>query len=537
MLFRLALIIMAVAFILGLVWQQALAIGLILALSSTAIVLQTLKEKGLIRTDGGQNSFSVLLFQDIAVIPMLAILPLLAIHETAAATGTEHVTYIQTLPVWLQTLAVLVAVAIIVIAGRYLTIPIFRFIARTRLREIFTAAALLLIIGIALLMSQVGLSPALGTFLAGVVLAGSEYRHELESDIEPFKGLLLGLFFIAVGAGIDFALIAENPWLILQLVGLLLVIKFFVLLVLGRMFGLHADSNLLFSFALAQGGEFGFVLFSFAIQNGVLSAGQVAPLIAVIAISMALTPLLMLLNEKIILPRVGTREKDEREADVIDEENPVIMAGFGHFGNIMGRLLQANGVGTTVLDIDADNVDMLRKLGFKVFYGDASRHDLLQAAGAEQAKIIILAISDSDKTFEIVETVRKHFPHLIIFARAAGRAEAYELLEMGVKHVYRQTLDTSLRAGIDVLKQLGFRSFHAHRSARMFRQRDEADLRDLAGMRHDRKTYISTARQKIADLEHTLLSELQSPVESRDEGWDTTGLRREFGQKTKNKPS
>ncbi len=528
----------ALGLVFGLPWQSALALGMILALSSTAIVLQTLAEKGQMKGDGGQSAFAVLLFQDIAVIPMLAVLPLLALREAAGAAhgaegaGEHAASAVAALPGWAQTLAVLAAVLAIVLGGRFLMRPVFRYIARTRLREIFTAAALLLVIGIALLMAQVGLSPALGTFLAGVVLAESEYRHELEADIDPFKGLLLGVFFIAVGASVDFALIVSQPATIAALVAGLVVLKFAVLFVLGRFFKMGLDQNMLFAFALAQSGEFAFVLFAFATQNNVLSSQIANPLIAVVAVSMALTPLLMLINEKLVQPRLGTREREARPPDEIDEENPVIIAGFGRFGSIVGRLLRANGVGATVLEYDSDHVELLRKLGLKVFYGDASRHDLLQAAGAEKARLIVLAIDEPDATLELVETVHKHYPHLTILARARGRLQTYQLLEKGVDHVYMETADTSLRMGIDTLRLLGFRAFQAHRAAKTFRRHEDESIRELAEMRHDRQRYISVARQRIQDLEQILLAELKEPAESRDAGWDVESLRDDFGERS-----
>lgn len=522
------LVITLLALFLGLTFQTALAVGMILSLSSTAIVLQTLNEKGLMQTDAGQSSFSVLLFQDIAVIPMLAILPLLALNRAVigdhASTGHDATTWVEALPAWAHALAVLGVIFAIVITGLFLVRPVFRAIARTGLREIFTAVALLLVIGIALLMDQLGLSPALGTFLAGVVLANSEYRHELESDIEPFKGLLLGLFFLAVGASIDFNLIASRPGLIAMLVLGLIIVKFVILLFLGRAFKMGTDQNMLFAFALAQGGEFAFVLFSFAVQNRVMTGETANPLIAVVALSMALTPLLMLLNEKVFQPRFGTRESQKRDADTIDVHNPVIIAGFGGFGSIIGRLLRANGIGVTVLELDSDKVDLLRKLGLKVFYGDASRRDLLHAAGAEKAKVMVLAIEDQNKMREAIHTVKKEFPHLSLFARAADRTQAYELLDAGVHHVYRETLDTSLRVGVDALRELGFRSHQAHRASMVFRQHDENAVAELRHLRHDKKKYISQARQKIEDLEELLLSELQDPAEHLDAGWDSASF-------------
>jgi monovalent cation:proton antiporter-2 (CPA2) family protein len=528
-----ASLIMVIGLFLGLSWQMALAIGLTLALSSTAIVLQTLNEKGLIKTPGGQNAFSVLLFQDIAVIPILAIFPLLATivkSPTPAEEGGHHATnWIEGFPLWAQTLMVLAVVVLIVIAGRYFISPAFRLIAKTRLRELFTAAALLLIIGIALLMTKVGLSPALGTFMAGVVLAQSEYRHELEIDIEPFKGLLLGLFFIAVGASIDFHLIANSPLLIAELVIVLVILKLLVLFMVGKFFKMGLDNNLLFSFALAQGGEFAFVLFSFALQNQVLETRIVNPLIAAVAVSMALTPLLMLINEKLILPRVGTREQEEKPADEIDERNKVIIAGFGRVGGIIGRFLQANGLRATYLDINPDQVDLLRKLGFKVFYGDASRHDLLQAAGAEEADLLIIVVDEPDKIYEIMETAKKFFPHLKIMARTRGWIDAYRLIDAGVPDVYRETLDSALRMAADAMYKLGFRRYQTHRAVKTFRRHDEKFLQELAEMQHDRKELIRGTRQRIEDLEKLMLSEIDNIGKDKDLGWDATSLKEEFG--------
>lgn len=527
-----SLIIASIAVAVGIHFKSALAIGMILSLSSTAIVLQTLNEKGLIKTDGGQSSFSVLLFQDIAVIPMLALLPLLAIEQKpyeASSMHTSH-TWVEALPGWSYALVVLGLILIIIFMGLFVMSHIFRIVAKTRLREIFTATSLFLVIGIAYLMTKVGVSPALGTFLAGVVLANCEYRHEIESDIEPFKGLLLALFFISVGASINFNLIYENPKLVLAIVMGLIIVKFLILFILGRVFRMGIDQNMLFAFALAQGGEFAFVLFSFSTQNNVISTDVANVLIASVAISMAMTPLLMLINEKFVIPHIGTKEKEEKKTEIISEENPVIIAGFGSFGSIIGRLLKAKGIGITVLELDSDKVDLLRKLGLKTFYGDASRHDLLYSAGADKAKILILAINDHEKMLKIVKDIKKHFPHLIIFARASDRTSAYELLDLGVKYVYRETLDTSLRLGVDVLRNLGFRAYQAHRAAKIFRQYDDESIHILKGIRHDRKTYISSAKKRIEDLEDLLLSELKGIEEHEDAGWDTEAMREEFGR-------
>jgi monovalent cation:proton antiporter-2 (CPA2) family protein len=515
----------------GFDWRIGVATGLILAMSSTAIVLQTLQERGLMRTEGGQQAFSVLLFQDLAVIPILALLPLLATAEAGQhTTGVDDAdTWISGLPGWGRGLAVLGAVAAIVVAGRFLMRPAFRFIAKARLREAFTAASLLLVVGIALLMTQVGLSPALGTFVAGVVLAESEYRHELEGDIEPFKGLLLGLFFIAVGASIDFRLIATDPGRIAVLVSGLVLLKLVVLLILGRAFGMGLDQNFLLAFALAQGGEFAFVLFSFASQNGVLSFEITSTLVVVVALSMALTPVLMLVNDRVLRRATGTREVVPRPPDEIDEHHRVIIAGFGRFGNTVGRLLRANGVQATVLDFDSDRVELLRRLGLKVFYGDATRLDLLRAAGAGEAELLILALDEAGEMRRLVDTARRHFPHLTVLARAFDRPDAFELIEAGVDHVYRDTLDTALRLGVDALRLLGFRAHQATRAAAKFRRHDELALRELLDARHDRSRFISLARQRIRDLEQAIQADLADEGEDRDLGWDAESLRREFG--------
>lgn len=514
----------------GLSWQAALAVGMTLSLSSTAIVLQTLSEKGQLRTAGGQSSFSVLLFQDVAVIPMLALLPLLASGREHAGGSAEPgheaaATWISGLPPWGQTLAVLGAVLAIVVGGRFLLRPVFRLLGRARLREVFTAAALLLVVGIALLMTRVGLSAALGTFLAGVVLANSEYRHELESDIEPFKGLLLGLFFIAVGASIDFALLRSAPLLIAGLTLGIVALKFGVLAALGRAFRLGADQTLLFAFALPQVGEFAFVLFSFAAQEGVLDRSITSPLVASVALSMALTPLLMLFNERVVQPRTGTR-REARAADLIDETAPVLIAGFGGFGATVGRFLRANGVPTTVLEFDSDRVELLRRLGLKVYYGDASRHDLLEAAGAARARLLVVALDTPERTLEVIRTAKRHFPGLRILARAFDWADAHDLLEAGVEQVYREGLDAALRLGADALHALGFRAYQAHRAARKFLRHDEESLRHLTGERRkDRRVYLSAARRRIEELEQALARDLADRGVARDAGWDPESLR------------
>ncbi|OLY92850.1 Kef-type potassium/proton antiporter, CPA2 family [Cnuella takakiae] len=519
-----AVIIAGISFGLGLPWQQAVALGLILSLSSTAIVLQTLQEKGLMQQPVGRHSFSVLLFQDIAVIPMLALFPLLQNLPLGDATGDEHSTLVDGLPAWLQTLVVLGSVALIIGAGRFVVRPLLRLVAKTRQREVFTATALLLVIGIAVLMMQVGLSPALGTFLAGVVLANSEYRHELESDLEPFKGLLLGLFFIAVGASINFTLVAAQPLIIGGLVLGVMAAKAVVLYLLGRSAKLSLNDRFLFAFGLSQVGEFAFVLLTFTNQHGILPQELTSLMVAVVALSMALTPLALLVHEHLLAKRLQPANASARQQDdAIDEHNQVIIAGFGHFGNTVGRFLRAHKIGLTILDNDADRVELLRRMGFKVYYGDASRHELLAAAGAESAKLIIICLEPSEKRLELIETIKKHFPNLRMLVRASNRYDAYDLMNAGMLHIYRETMDTSLRVGVDAMRFLGFRAYTAQRAASLFFKKDEANLRKLSAIR-DEEEYILSAREKIEELEKLLQTDMVQNMQDIERGWDEESL-------------
>jgi CPA2 family monovalent cation:H+ antiporter-2 len=516
--------------IVGLPINASIAIGMAVAMSSTAIVLQTLKEKGLTRSVSGQSSFAVLLFQDIMVIPALAILPLLAGNDAAAA-GDSH-SLIDTFPGWLQTLILIGAVVSVIFFGKYVAVPLLRSIAKTRLREMFTAASLLLVVGVALLMQSVGLSAALGTFLAGVVLANSEFRHELESDLEPFKGLLLGLFFMSVGASINFSLIMNETQTVLSVVFGLMILKALVLAITGKVFGIRNDQNFLFVILLSQVGEFAFVLLSFSGQLNIINPYWIDMLMACTAISMTMTPLLLLLNERVIDPYFGIKEKLKtiKEPDEILEKNEVILVGFGHFGSTIGRFLRANGVGATILDNDSDRVELLRKMGFKVYYGDATRVDLLRSAGAENAKLFIAAIDHPEVNQELVRTVRKHFPHLEIMARARNRMDAYELIDLGVKDFYRETLYTSVHMAIDVLKKLGFRSYTATRKGMEFIKYDENALEKLAKTRHEQKEYILSVREQIEMQERLLSEDLHTNLTADDHAWDSD-LMRQTGSK------
>ena len=484
-----ALAVMAVATAFGQPWTVALAIGLVLALSSTAIVLQTLNEKGLMRSDGGQSSFSVLLFQDIAVIPMLALIPLLALpdllaaqHEAAGSHGgeghSETISLVATLSGWQTALVTLAAVALVVAIGSYLTRPLFRFIAGAQLRELFTATALLMVIGIALLMSLVGLSPALGTFLAGVVLANSEYRHELESDIDPFKGLLLGLFFMSVGAGVDFGLLADNLALIAGLTLGLMILKIAVLYVLGTAFKLRGTDRWLFALGLAQAGEFGFVLLSFTVANGVIPPAVADQLLLVVALSMLLTPALFILYDRVIAPKFASDQ--EREADLIDVENHIIIAGRGRVGGLIERMLNAAGYQATVIDYNSKRIENLERFGVKVYYGDATRPDLLHAAGIERAKLFVIAIDEREQITELTKHLIRNHPHLHVMARAIDRDHVYDLYFAGCRDIIRETYDSSIRMGKSAYEALGISSHHAHAMAKAFDKTDRASMVEVA---------------------------------------------------------
>jgi CPA2 family monovalent cation:H+ antiporter-2 len=515
------------AMLLGLPWQQALALGLIVAMSSTAIGLQSLSEKGLLQTSAGQTSFSVLLFQDLAVIPILALFPLLATLEVHSDDHGGHgSSLVDGLPAWQHALLVLGAVVAVVAAGRLLVGPTLRVVARTGLREMFTAASLLLVVAVATLMSSVGLSAALGTFVAGVVLANSEYRHELVADVEPFKGLLLGLFFVAVGASIDFSLLFDNPVRIAMLVMVVVSVKAAVLALVARTGGLSTPQGLVMAAALGQVGEFAFVLLGFAASNGVLPESVTQPMTAVTAFSMATTPLLLTGLERLVLPHLGRQSEPTRPHDAIDERNPVIIAGYGRFGQIVGRLLTSHGIGVTVLDVDSEQVDVVRKFGFQVFYGDASRIELLHAAGAHEAKVLVVAVNSPEKVLEIVHAVRQHFPNLAILARAYGRTEAYELHEIGVEGYYRETFDTALRVGQDTLRLLGIPAHSAHRAARTFRALDEHTLAELAAHREDQDMLISKARDRLREFERLMRAEHAGGDGEADPDWDSEIIRK-----------
>ena len=437
-------------------WSVGIAIGFVLALSSTAIVLQTLREKGLQKTDGGKSAFSVLLFQDIAVIFMLAIIPLLALPDSSAAdSGAHNVSLVADLPAWAHALVILVSVAAVISAGHYLSRPLFRFVASSGLKEVFTATALMLVIGIAALMNMVGLSAALGTFLAGVVLANSEFRHELESSVAPFKGLLLGLFFITVGAGINVQVLSHSPWLIVGLTLAIMLVKALILFGIGGFFGVKGSDRWLLTLSLAQAGEFGFVLLSYSEQNQVIPGSLAEILALVVALSMFLTPALFILFDRVILPRFR-HQSNQRVADPIDEQGTVIIAGIGRVGQIVNRLLMANGIKTVVLDIRAEQVELMRRINTKAYFGDAAQHDILSTAGIEQAAMLVVAIDNQQAAIEMVRYVKRTYPKVNIMARAFDRGHGYRLRHAGANVSVSETYYSALELGAQALHCSGF---------------------------------------------------------------------------------
>ena len=494
-------------------WELSLTVAMAVALSSTAITLQTNKEKGLMQTTYGTSSFSILLFQDIIVIVMLAVLPLLSNLSDGATVETNghnsHTSFLENLPLGWQALSIVSSIILIIVAGRFLVVPMLQIVAKSKVRELLVASALLIVAGISFLMELVGLSPALGAFLGGVVLATSEFKHELESTLDPFKDLLLGLFFMAVGASINFAVIGENPLLISGLVISVILIKAIVLFIIGIIFKMKIDQRLLLMVGLAQIGEFAFVLLSFAFQLNIFEKEQLDILLVVTALTMTLTPILWIINEHLCLPKIGTKESEQKPMDDIQVNNKTILVGFGHFGSTIGRFLRAHGISTTVLDIDSNRVDFLRKMGFEVFYGDASRMDLLESAGIAEADYLICAIDNPDVALGIVKKVKDQYPHVKLLVRARNRNDAYDLHNIGVEHIYRESLDTSVKMASDVLHFMGFDRAATHDQATKFINLDVLSLKRLATSPKNGKEYIFKAKEEIAQQEKLLVDDLK----------------------------
>ncbi|APA65990.1 monovalent cation:proton antiporter-2 (CPA2) family protein [Maribacter sp. M208] len=509
-------------------WKVALVISMAVALSSTAIAMQTIDEKGLMETTFGNSAFSILLFQDIIVIFMLGAIPLLSNTEVEAAADSHESTgnLLDGLPMGYQTLAIILSVVLIIGAGQYLIVPMLRRVAKTGVRELLFASALLIVFSISFLMEYVGLSPALGAFLGGVVLSSSEYKHELESNLEPFKNLLLGLFFIAVGASINFVVIAKIPLTIGGILLAIVLIKALILFITGKVFNLKLDQNLLLTFSLAQIGEFAFVLLSFAFQLNILDQEQMDIMLVITALTMSITPIISIINERFILPKIGTKESIKRPMDHIAKSQNVILVGFGHFGSTVGRFLRSHGIEATILDQDSNRVDVLRKMGFEVYYGDATRIDLLEAAGIAKAKILICAIDNPPITQEITKLVKEKYPHVELMIRAQNRNDAYELLNLGFENIYRESLDTSLALAKDVLSKLGFRKYTLIRQVQNFIKYDESSLRRLAMEPKGDDDYLFKVRKELEEQERLLEEDFKRGIVEYDIHWDSESIRK-----------
>ncbi|GMQ47801.1 glutathione-regulated potassium-efflux system protein KefB [Vibrio sp. 10N] len=498
------LILSAIASLFGLSWQTSLAIGMGLALSSTAIALKVIEEQGLAGGETGQSGFAVLLFQDIAVIPMLALLPVLAGNTTGN---------------WDDILWMLAGVLGLLVGGHYLIRPLFRYVVMSGVRELFTVAALLLVVGIAAFMQKLGLSMALGTFLAGVLLAESEYRHELEIAIEPFKGLLLGLFFIAVGMAVNLGLLVSEPFKVLLAVVSLVVIKGLLLYVLARLFGIRPKARSKMAAILSQGGEFAFVIFTAASAQGLLPAEESAFLLVVVSLSMVTTPLLLMGQKKWFEKSLNQEHETTIKTDVKDRQPRVIIAGFGRFGQIVGRLMYANKVKITVLESDASQIHLLRKYGYKVFYGDATQLDLLRAAGADKAEAIIVCTDSPEEIMEVVDMCHKHFPSLKVLARARSRVEAYQLMNHGVERYSRETFLGALDLGRQALIELGFHPYEAKRAEAHFKKLDNAMLKELLPQHSEDKELAQRSKEARKELEEIFGREMENDRQSRN-FWD-----------------
>ncbi|MEN4770809.1 glutathione-regulated potassium-efflux system protein KefB [Duffyella gerundensis] len=486
-------------------WQAAVIGGLGLAMSSTAMALQLMRDKGMNRNESGQLGFSVLLFQDLAVIPALALVPLLAGTDSGSID-------------WMKVGMKVLAFAGMLIGGRYLLRPILRYIAASGVREVFTAAALLLVLGSALFMEALGLSMALGTFIAGILLAESEYRHELEVAIEPFKGLLLGLFFISVGMALNLGVLYTHIVAILVGVLVLVAVKIAVLYLLSRIYGLRSLERMQFAGVLSQGGEFAFVLFSAASSTKLFSGDQLPLLVVTVTLSMMTTPLLMQAIDKILTRRINDGEDHDEKPFVDDDQPQVIVVGFGRFGQVVARLLMANQKRITVLERDISAVSLMRKYGYKVYYGDATELELLRAAGAANAQSVVITCNDPEDSMTIVHLCQQHFPHLQILARARGRVEAHELLQAGVTQFSRETFSSALELGRKTLMTLGMHPHQAHRAQQHFRRLDMRMLRELMP-NHADSAQISRVKEARRELEDIFQTEMQQERRQYD-GWD-----------------
>lgn len=526
-----AVVIAGLAILFNFKINRAVAIGLTLALSSTAIVLQTLTEKGMLQNAAGRSAFSVLLFQDISVIPILAIIPILATKNakiTLDDSQLSQITGMASLSGWIQLLIIIAVITVIIIGGRFLARHIFRLVAETGMHEVFTALGLLLVIGTALVMNKIGLSPALGTFLAGVVLADNEYRNELESTITPFKGLLLGLFFISVGVSINFTLLVEEPLTVLGFVLLLIIVKFIILVILGRIFRLRKGYDFLFAFLLAQSSEFAFVIISFSQQNMLFDERTAGLLLLVVALSMAVSPLLLIFNEKALAP-ILSRRQNKTEYDLVESsDNPIIIAGFGRFGLVVGRLLLANNYKVTIIDSNPSNVEILRKFGFKLYYGDVTRPQVIEQAGIKNAKLVILSMAEYDEALKVADYLKKNYPHVKIMARAKDIYHAFEFFKRNVNTVQHEVFNSAAELGERALVHLGLSKYDAYRAARTFKHHEKQVILDLYELwKEDENRFIQESRRFSDQLSEILQTEKDYLINETDYAWDEKTINNE----------
>lgn len=503
--------------------DKAIAIAMCFALSSTAIVLQTLQEKNNLKTIAGEASFSTLLFQDIAVIPILAILPIIA-NFKARDSDNEVQILIQKLPEWLQAGTVILGVVILILLGRYVFVPFLRYVSKSGMTELLTASSLFLVIGVSELMISIGLSPALGAFLAGVMLANSEFRHELEAQIDPFKGLLLAVFFVSVGSTMNFNIIQQDPVFIFSTVFAVLAVKFLVLFSIGKFFRMDNPQGLFYAFALSQVGEFAFVLINYASDLYLLDRELNAQMMAVTAITMCITPFLLIINDKLITPKfIKEIPEGDQEYHILDNnisQKKIIIVGFGHFGSTVGRLLKANKITATVLDRDSDRVKLLRSYGFKVYYGDATRIPVLRAAGIDDAEILVLCLDDPNDNKFVADLVREHYPNVKIFVRAKNRIDAYSYLNNGIENIYRETLGTAVDMAVDVLHETGMRKYAARRLGQRFMAIDKASIRKLSKAKDSEDEIRLFTTKEILQREEDLLAFDNLNFDNNSKNWE-----------------
>jgi glutathione-regulated potassium-efflux system ancillary protein KefC len=518
-------VLMAVVMLIGLSWQSALIVALALSMSSTAIAMQSVDQRNLAKTDTGRASLAVLLVQDVAVIPILAAIPVLALMSGSPADvlvegATEAVEFVEggaRFGGWVLAFGIVGTFIAALLGSRFVIRPLMHFVAATHAREAFTALALALVVGAALGTSALGMSPALGAFIGGVLLSDSEYRHELEGNLAPFKDLLLGLFFVSVGMSIEFSVVLASPLLVLALVAALVSVKMLVLFVLSTFFRMHLGDRLLLAILLSQAGEFAFVILQFAQNSGAITSNANGLLTVVVALSMAATPLLLLLFDRVWAPRQHTTAA-KPASERIDEQHKIIVLGYGRFGQIITRLLRAQGFEMTLIDDDPAQIELVKRFGVKVFYGDGGRLDILRAAGADRARMIVIAVAGGERILRIADLIRRNFPHVIVVARAIDRSHAHDLMALGVNVFERETFRSALTLGRRALEALGYSPDSAQRLADAFERHDNHLLHDSFGLRHDQDAYIGLVKRSAELLDEVMRADRDRSLEPPDEG-------------------